>query len=89
MSNMLTQEEVLELYGHIELRFDHYYKYSFQYLYEDDEVTISGSLGGDSDDIYKTRIDADDTCFVEDFEDELNYLSIRVNGMEVFLYRDY
>lgn len=84
-----THEEIIEKYGEVELSFSSYYKYSFTFSYKRDDVEITGSVGGDSDGIYRYELRWDTKKKVKDYRDELNWLSIKEKGEEVFRYTDY
>jgi hypothetical protein len=60
MPNKLTKEEFIEKYGQVKVKFDHYYKYSFNYTGElPDGGKILVAYGGNSDDIYKYSVSSD------------------------------
>lgn len=62
---MLTQEEAVEKYGKVPLKFNSYYKYSFSFVgTADDGAMIVANIGGDADDIYKEFIEADEVLFL-------------------------
>jgi len=61
MSEMLTDEDVLERYGEIDLTFTSYYKYVFSYIGSAPAgVTIHADYGGDADDIYRHAVGNND-----------------------------
>jgi hypothetical protein len=55
----VTQQEFIEKYGEVEVKFHSYYKYSFMFKgVTDDGDTIFVSVGGDSDYIYRLEVGA-------------------------------
>lgn len=85
----LTKEQVIEKFGKVKMKFSYYYKYSFDFKGEKDGFVFRGSYGGSSDDIYKLEITPDTSYNVENFEDELNFFTIKdKNGDVVFKYYD-
>ena len=59
MTEQISRDEAIEIYGDIVVKFSSYYKYSFTFSGSRDGVTIALSLGGDHNDIYKLSVDAD------------------------------
>lgn len=56
----MTQEEFYEKYGDVKVKFSDYYKYTFNFVGElPDGGKISVGCGGNSDDIYKFDVSAD------------------------------
>lgn len=88
-NTQLTKEEVLEKYGDIELAFSYYYKYSFTYKYENDDLVIIGSWGCSSDDVYRYEVTPDSKELVRNFEGNLHSLTITKNKEVIFSYSDY
>lgn len=84
----LTLEEVINLYGDYELKFNSYYKYSFWFEYKDENIRIKWSIWGCSEDIYRLEVDNDMKILVKNFEDELNELIIEDNWRKVFEWYD-
>lgn len=61
-------EEFLEKYGHIEVEFSHYYKYTFTFSATlEDGSTLFISYGESSDDIYRYSVTAGSKIDVRDF----------------------
>lgn len=76
MDNELTQEEVIEKFGDVKMKFDHYYKYTFYFIGEKDGYVFEGSFGGDSGEIYRSEVSANDFICVGDFEDSCNHFTV-------------
>lgn len=79
----LTKEEAIELYNNnykdIKVKFSSYYKYSFGFSGENDNIKIYISFGGTADDIYRFDVHADELCGLGPFEklsDNWNYINI-------------
>lgn len=53
----MTITEAVEKYQGIDLLFQSYYKYSFSFHWENEEVIIDVSNGWSSDDIYKYTVE--------------------------------
>jgi len=68
----MNEIEALEFFKGVELKFSHYYKYSFHYVGKKDGIEINVTMGGNSSDIYRTEY-----CDMEIFED-LNYEEFNV-----------
>ena len=65
----ITRKEFNELYGNVEVVFNSYYKYTFEFRGQtDDFKTVSISFGGCADDIYKEQIEAGEKVKVKDIE---------------------
>ena len=65
----ITRKEFNELYGDVEVKFNSYYKYTFEFRGQtDDFKTVSISFGGGADDIYKEQIEAGEKVKVKDIE---------------------
>lgn len=81
---MLTNDEAIELYGDVELKFSSYYKYVFMFVgFAEDGARICVTYGGDADDIYRYDVDADETLKFED-PDNWRTSSIMKEGEEIF-----
>jgi len=57
----LTREDILKKYGDTAMKFSRYYKYSFTYkgIAKDGNIVVC-SEGGDSNDIYRLEVIADE-----------------------------
>jgi hypothetical protein len=66
----MTKKEFIEKFGKCEVHFESYYKYSFTFSgkTENDE-TVTVSIGGDHDSIYRESISKDEARIVEDMDD--------------------
>jgi len=53
----MTIQEAIEKYEEVDLLFSSYYKYSFSFHWENDEVTIDTCNGWNSDDIYRYTVE--------------------------------
>ena len=64
MEEKLTKEEAEKLYNDtqssLKLKFTDYYKYSFTFKGENEEMAVKVSLGGDSDYIYREDVRCDE-----------------------------
>ena len=60
----MTYKEFIEKYGDCLVMFKSYYKFSF--MFSNDSLTIS--VGGDSDDIYRLNVKVDKEYRVADLE---------------------
>lgn len=57
----MTKDEFMEQHGDVLVKFASYYKYDFTFTgMLDNGCSISVNVGGDSSDIYKMSVDADD-----------------------------
>ncbi len=74
---MFTKEEVIEKFGDVEMKFSHYYKFTFYFDGVKDGYVFECSFGGDSGDIYKTEVSATDIICVSEFEDSCNHFTVR------------
>ena len=65
----ISKTEFNELYGDVEVKFNSYYKFTFEFRGETKTFeTISISFGGGADDIYKESIEAGETVKVKDID---------------------
>ena len=64
----MTKQEFLDKYGNVLVRFSTYYKYSFTFAGETDNLTVTVSYGGSSDDIYRYDVSADVFLTVRDID---------------------
>ena len=63
----ISRKEFVEKYGNVEVKFSHYYKYTFSFSGKtDDGANIHVSYGGNHDDIYRFSVDADRGLLIED-----------------------
>ena len=61
----LTEEEMFEKYGDIELNFSHYHKYNFIYVGDDGAgKSFTAHIGGNSDEVYNLEVSCDDVCSI-------------------------
>lgn len=56
----MTAEEVAVILKDVKLKFSSYYKYTFYFRGAGEGFSVSGSKGGDHDDIYRMSVDADE-----------------------------
>ena len=85
---METLEEAKNIYGDVPLKFTSYYKFSFTFAGEaGDGAEVIASVGGDSTDIYKMPVNADD---VETLN-SLDPSSVRIihKGKTIFEWNNY
>lgn len=62
----MTESDFLEKYGDVKVKFHSYYKYSFNFMGTlEDGSTITVSVGGNSDDIYRFNVTADEEITVD------------------------
>jgi len=52
----MTRAEFLKKYGHVEVEFQSYYKFSFTFAGEVDGEPITVSVGGNADEIYRLEV---------------------------------
>jgi hypothetical protein len=90
---MSENQEIIEKAAKkgIKLKFSNYYKYVFQHFGEDDEFQVFTRYGGDSNDIYRHEVDADDEeVFDSDYKE--SWKSVRVveksSGKEAEFYNE-
>ena len=63
---MLTQQEVLDRYGKVQLKFNYYHKYTFSfYGFAPDGTKISHSYGGTYENIYRYTVDVRNPIYLE------------------------
>ena len=86
--NQISKEKMLEKYGEIELSFSNYYKFCFNFIYKNEDLTISGYCGGNDGDIYRYSLNFDTKIKVKDYQDSLNSLKIIKGDELVFEYLD-
>lgn len=61
----LTEQEMFDKYGNIELNFSHYHKYKFIYVGDDGvSKTFTAYIGGNADEIYNLEVSCDDICSI-------------------------
>lgn len=81
----MTKEQILEKYGNVKLTFKHYYKYTFTFSgVADDGAIISTHIGGDSGDIYKMSVSAENEETLINLYAEC--ATVTLNGQEVGSY---
>lgn len=83
----MKKEQAKELYESVskrlKLSFLSYYKYGFNFTGEVDDVKVYVSYGGNSDDIYRFDVDANEFQAPDTFEKLMNdyyYVAITKNG---------
>jgi len=65
----MNYEEIVAKYGETKMKFSSYYKYSFTFKgITGDGEEIFASIGGESDDIYRTSISADTETTLKNLE---------------------
>lgn len=78
----LSEQEFIEKYGTVEVEFSSYYKFSFHFEGKVDETkTISITVGGSSDDIYRLNVNAGFKYRVAELG--FAYAEVRENGVVV------
>ena len=77
-TNKITYDEMIELYGDVEVVFSSYYKFSFNYRNEEKHITVT--VGGMADDIYRFEVGADTKYKIKD----LGVTFLSVNGKTVY-----
>ena len=86
----MTEEQAVKEYGDVLLVFSEYYKYSFSFNgVASDGAEIYVSIGGDSDDIYKTTVVNNETHKFFEIVEFCSYATIRKDGLEIFKKVDY
>lgn len=85
----ITKEELIQKYGEVELKFEYYYKYCFNFKAELENMVFNGTVGGNSDDIYRYELSFDEVVKVKDFEMKLNALTVKNTDGELFAYDDF
>ena len=66
-----------------ELQFSRYYKYTFDFVGENDAKKLSVSYGGNSDDIYRFNVDREAVKAPENFDGLINeYYSVTITNKE-------
>ena len=87
---MLTNEEVINKYSKVQLKFSSYYKYSFSFKgMAPDGVEILASYGGNAGDIYRYRVESNTQETLENFPEKFMYVLIKKDNQDIFEYRDY
>ena len=56
----MTKADVEHYLKDVKLKFSSYYKYTFSFRATWFDCTVSASIGGDADDIYRESVDADE-----------------------------
>lgn len=84
----MTMAEVDAEFGNAELKFIRYYKYNFTFGAIVNGKTITAALGGNHDDIYRETVEADKPVPFGKCDD-WRYVSVSVDGAEVFTWSDY
>jgi hypothetical protein len=81
----LSTHDAIELYGSVPLYFGHYYKYAFTfYGVAEDGATVSITIGGNHDDIYRLEVNAIDILYLSD--QQHHYANIIKDGIELYRY---
>lgn len=84
----MSEEEIVEKYGDVELKFHSYYKYSFMYKgMAADGCEVLAWVGGDHNDIYKMDISIDDVESLKSLWP--NLVQIKRDGEEVASFNNY
>jgi len=84
----ITRDEFLSRYGDVKVKFESYYKYVFSFSGKlEDGKIISVGLGGNSDDIYREEVSADDERTVSQLQPFMG--SVFESGEEVDSFYDY
>ena len=77
----MTNEELLERFGKVQLEFISYYKYQFFFYAEEGNFSFYGTLGdGSPDDIYRMDINKDETVDVDSYS--TTFEDFRVKEMQ-------
>lgn len=81
----MTLEDAISKYGNIPLRFSSYYKFSFAFKWEDDNVIVSASYWWDSDSVYRYTVTRD---WVEKLNESFSHIYIKgkASGEVIFDY---
>jgi len=65
----MTKEDILKKYGNVELKFRHYYKYTFMFKGETPEgEVVYANVGGAADEIYRLDLDYNETGTISNLE---------------------
>lgn len=84
----MTRKEFFEKYGTVEVKFFSYYKYTFTYTGTlPDGSKISVNVGGNSSDIYRMTVPANDVETVAGLDPYAG--SVYLDGQEVDSFYDY
>lgn len=87
---MLSTKEFEEIYSEVELKFDSYYKYMFNFTgTAPDGTVIRSGFGGSSDEIYKFDLDAGEVRKVGHIEDCWHLVNATLKGKAIFDYYDF
>ena len=83
----LTESQFKEQYGHVKVVFSSYFKYSFSFKGELEDEQIYVSIGGNSGDIYRVSISANQEYEIK----ELNIVDATVmkNSIIIAEFSDY
>lgn len=81
----LSEKQVLEKYGNVEVEFSHYYNFVFLYVgnFEDKEIAIE--VGGDSEDISRFQVQARRKYLIKELPFNLFLLQKEEKTIEYFL----
>ena len=71
----LTEEQLLEKYGKVKMKFTYYYKHAFHFTGKKGNLKVLAMVGGDPDEIYKLQIVPGEKCALEELT--FNSVSIR------------
>jgi hypothetical protein len=83
----MTRKEFIEKYGDVDVKFNSYYKYTFTYEGEIDDIQIFVDYGGNADEIYRLDVDCESIEKVKDIDP---YAGIAVkDGKTIFKFYDY
>ncbi len=84
----MNLEQITEKYGNVKLKFNSYYKYTFNFIGKtEDGEEVYVSTGGDADDIYRLDVS-------QDKEETIgtlcpNYIRISKNGENISKWNDW
>lgn len=85
----MTRNEFIEKYGEVEVTFSSYYKFSFHFKGEaENGDVIKVSVGGNSDDIYKFDVTADNPVTIASLDPYMGMV-FGTNGEEYDCFNDY
>jgi hypothetical protein len=84
----MTRTEFYEKYGEVKVKFCSYYKYSFTYTADlVDGSRLTCGYGGNSDDIYRHRVDVDEEVTINELCPDSG--SVHNDDVEVESFYDY